>query len=312
MKIQPPNREVPDRLRERYNQLTIEGLLSLYAGKYEDAERFFSEQYKLLFEAQDKENRPIHKGLSLHNKGLALYALGRQEEGIHNILLAYIEDTLNVGYDLEDDADRAQAARILRDLFYFRLRILREIKTVSREIKASGKWNAARDPEIILCEVSRRLDFDPSKLVDQCERPLPKVGKMLLGFPQPRERRVFIGTNYYVNPGIIPIAEEAVFRKGYTPIVVAKVGIRPEAIHDESLLLLHTCKYAVIDITHPGGQFMEIERAHDYKVEVLLVRQALDISKPPRISEMISTLGYKIKYYSDPRELVSIIEEFLP
>ena len=83
--------------------------------------------------------------------------------------------------------------------------------------------------------------------------------------------------------------------------------------HDASLVLLHTCAYAVFDITVPGGQLMEIERARDYRVEVLLLREALSPSEQqPRVSEMLSTLGYKIEYYSDPRDLSKIIQEFLP
>lgn len=111
MEIQPPNREVPDKLRDKYLQLATEGLVSLYVGRYENAEKLFSEQYKLLFDAQDSENRPIHKGLPLHNRGLALFTLGRQEEALRSILLAYVEDTLNVGYDLEDDVDRMKRGR---------------------------------------------------------------------------------------------------------------------------------------------------------------------------------------------------------
>ena len=152
--------------------------------------------------------------------------------------MAYIEDTLNVGFDLEDDADRAPAATVLRDMFYLKLRILREIKTISREIKSLGKWNEVRDPEDILLKVAERLNFDPNKLVEQCEHPLPKIGKPLLGFPQPRDKRVFIGTNYDAKPDFIPIAKEAVIRKGYIPIVVAEFGIEPGTTHDASLVLI--------------------------------------------------------------------------
>jgi len=98
MEIQPPDREPRGSLRDRYNQLTTKGLIALYLGKYTDCERIFSEQYKLLFDAQDQEKPPIHKGLPLHNRGLALFHQGKQEDAIRNFLLAYIEDTLNVGY----------------------------------------------------------------------------------------------------------------------------------------------------------------------------------------------------------------------
>jgi len=312
MKIQPP-REPCGILRNKYNQLTAKGLAALYLGKYAKCEQIFSEQYELLFKAQKQERRPIHKGLPLYNRGLALFYLGRQEEAICSILLAYIEDTLNVGYDLEDNADRALAASVLRDVFYFKLKILREIKTISAEIKITGKWNKARDPKRILSKVAKKLNFNPNILVEQCERPLPEIGKPVLGFPQPREKRVFIGTNYDAKPGFIPLAREAVISKGYTPVVVAEFGIEPGTTHDTSLVLLHTCKYAVFDITVPSGQLMEIERAQDYKVEALLLRESLSPSRgQSRVSKMLSTIGYKIEYYSDPRDLLKIIQEFLP
>ncbi len=76
-------------------------------GRYGEVSRFFKNQYDLLFKAQEAEERPIHKRGPLHNRGVALFAEERADEAIRSVLLAYVEDTLNVGYDLEDDADRA-------------------------------------------------------------------------------------------------------------------------------------------------------------------------------------------------------------
>lgn len=97
MEIQPPNREIPERIQDRIAHLNREGLVALYVGNYIEAVRLFEEQYELLFRTQDEEDRPIHKGGPLHNRGLALFALGRVDEAIYSILLAYVEDTLNVG-----------------------------------------------------------------------------------------------------------------------------------------------------------------------------------------------------------------------
>lgn len=312
MKIQPPNREIPALLIDKVRKLEAEGQVALYVGNYTQAIEFFSELYELIYKAQEEEDRPIHKGSPLHNLGLAFFGIGKVNESIQKILLAYVEDTLNVEYDLEDNADRAPAAHVLRDIFYFNLRILREIKSIAREIKESSKWNVARDPMLILKKAAERLGFDINNLIQQCEGRVTPRMKVLFGFPQPRERRVFIGTNYDKNPGVIPIIKEAVVRKGYVPVIPFEVGVRREAIHDETLLLLHTCGYAVIDITAPGGQFMETERAKDYGVKALLVRQALDPSKPPHVSAMIATIGYPIVYYKDPRDLLKIVPNFLP
>lgn len=312
MSIKSPNREIPDQLREVHDKLASEGLVAYYAQKYDEAEKLFAKLLQALIDAQKSENRPIHKGLPLHNMGLAMFGQGKTADAINNILLAYIEDTLNTGYDFEDDADRTLAARMLRDVFYFNLRILREIKVIVAEIKKQGKWNDAREPKVILDEAARRLGFDTNKLLEQCQRKIEKIGKSLMGFPEPRERRVFIGTNYDANPGVIPILREAVIRKGYVPVVVADVAVEEDAVHDTSILLLHTCAYAIIDVTNPGGQFMEIERVRDYGTKLLLVKQALDTAKPRPASGMVASLKYDIEYYSDPRDLFKFIADFLP
>ena len=317
---EPPNRSAPESILAEARELEIEGLVALHGEKYSLARDLFKKQYDLYFETQSKVDRPIHKGSPLHNLGLALFYLKDVNESVRNFLLAYVEDTLNTSYDSEDDADRAPAASMLRDIFLFNLRILREIKLVSFGAKANGMWNKARDPEIILVSAANKLQLDLAKLSTYCGR-IPQVGRVAVGFPQPRENRVFIGTNYDVNIGIIPLVKEGIAVKNltggrqYVPIAVLDVIIPPKATHDLSLLLLHTCGYAIVDVSHPGGQFVEIERARDYGVKVLLVRQAatpVNRRRPPHISEMVSTLGYPVEYYFDPRELIRITQSFLP
>jgi hypothetical protein len=180
--------------------------------------------------------------------------------------------------------------------------------------------NRSRDPEELLKKVASELDLDMRKLSRVCAR-LTKPGKAMVGFPQPREIRVFIGTNYDVNIGIIPLVKEGIERKNvsfnsaYVPVTLLDVVVPGGSTHDVSLMLLHTCAYAIVDVSHPGGQFVEIERARDYGVNVLLVRQAatpIDPNRPPHISEMISTLGYPVRYYFDPRELIDITKNYLP
>lgn len=52
------------------------------------------------------------------------------------------------------------------------------------------------------------------------ENPDASVETILLTVgSQPREQRVFIGTNYDTHSHVIPLTKEAVLRKGYVPIV---------------------------------------------------------------------------------------------
>lgn len=321
--IRKPNRDVPENIQDEARKIEFEGLIALHGENYIKAAQLFQMQYDLYFAAQEELNRPIHKGSPLHNEGLALFYLKAIDGSVYHFLLAYIEDTLQMEYDHEDDADRYPAATMLRDVFLFNLRVLREIKYVSLNIKKEGRWNQARNPQEILGVVSDRLNLNIKKTSTYCGR-IPQLGKMTVGFPQPKELRVFIGTNYDVNIGVIPLVKEGILRKnlsssrGYVPIAVIDVFVPPKATHNISLLLLHTCGFAIIDVSHPGGQFVEIERIRDYGIpskNVLLVRQAATPVNPrrlPHVSEMISTVGYKIKYYYDPRELIPITQNFLP
>ena len=323
MESKPPDRQIPLRMLDEVRRLEINGLIALHGERFSEAKEFFEKEYHLFFDAQSVENRPIHKGAPLHNLGLVFFYLGEVDKSVRHFLLAYVEDTLNAGYDQEDEADRSPAAVMLRDVFLIRLKILSEIKSASLKIKQEGHWNEARDPGEILRNVVTKLGFNIDQLSRLCGR-IPEKGKMVVGFPQPKELRVFIGTNYDVNIGVIPLVKEGVTLKnlatgrGYVPITVLDVIVPPNATHDVSLLLLHTCGYAIVDVSHPGGQYVEIERIRDYGIapsNVLLVRQAtkpIDPEHPPHVSEMVSTLGYNIKYYFDPRELIAITQAFLP
>ena len=168
-------------------------------------------------------------------------------------------------------------------------------------------------PEEILQEVIEKLHLESKNLMRYCKVLVEPGATMPVGFPQPWERRVFIGTNYDTHSHMVPEIKEAVIRKGYTPVIAYEASIPPDLIHHHSLMLLHTCKYAIFDITAPAGQYMEIERAQDYGCTVLLVRSALDSAKiPPHISSMIKTLGYKISFYKDLHELKQKVSDFLP
>jgi hypothetical protein len=311
MKYEKPDRQVPVNATDKDREVGREGLVDLYVGRFQEAERRFVEQLKLRREIQEVEGRAIVKGAPFYDLGLSLVAQGRTEEGLRNILLAYIEDTLDTNFDDEDDADRAFAAMFLRDAIRIKLRLLRELKAASRKAKADGLWTKTYDPANILSEVVRSLSLDEANMIQYCEKK-ELNREMPLGFPQPRESRVFIGTNYDTHAHVIPLIKEAVVRKGYVPIIVNEVHFNPKETHDVSLLLLHTCKYAIFDITNPGGQFMEIERARDYGLSVRLVRSA-PAGHPPAVSQMITSMGLTPVLYRDPTvDFNTIVGAFLP
>ncbi len=308
--VEQMDRGMPDDIREEYYALERDGLIAIYTGLYHDAVGVFDRQYALLMRSQEIHRRAFHKGGPLHNRAIALLGLGQPAEALYSITLAYIEDTLNTDIDSEDDADRAPAAATLRDSFVIKLRLLRDIKAKSRQIKSENRWREATDPAQVLREALG--DVSPQSLLRFCERLDLRLGPSPLGFPQPQSRRVFIGTNYDTHAHVIPEIKRAVVGKGYVPVVVAEVSFPPRQTHDVSLLLLHTCSYAVFDITGPAGQLMEIERSRDYGLKVLLVRSHPAGGRSPHVSKMIRSLRYRIRTYSNVADLRALVNHFLP
>jgi len=309
MPVPSVNRSIPQSIQEECKRLSVEGLAEFYRKNFQNSERIFDKFLKLLNAAQKEVKRPIHKGTPLFNKGIASIAREDFPNGLYYVLLAYIEDTLSNDFDREDEADRAPAGRFLVDTFIIELRLLRDIKSQSKRIKEQGKWISASDPEIILDDVMRSCGISRNDLLRRCKRQDPRLGSMTLGFPQPRERRVFIGANFDT-PAFVAEIQIAVVLSGYVPIITAEVFIPPKDTHDASLLLLRTCGHAIFDITNPAGQLMEIERTRDYGVRVLLLRQ-----KPwgheAHLSQMIESLGYKVELYGNPTELSQKVHDWL-
>jgi hypothetical protein len=81
---------------------------------------------------------------------------------------------------------------------------------------------------------------------------------------------------------------------------VSNVLLSPNATHDTLLLSLHTCGFAIIDISHPRGQFVEIDRMRDYgipKKNVLLLPQSSRLIKPKKRPYISQTLSFHFSTY---------------
>jgi hypothetical protein len=111
--------------------------------------------------------------------------------------------------------------------------------------------------------------------------------------------------------------EEIVAKLGFTPVVMARTIIPQGKTHHHSLMMLHTCKYAIIDVTEEAGQLMELERTFDYEIEPLVVikKSYLKIGK---LSEMVKTWrDVQPKSYDDSsfesirRDLEGFIKDYL-
>lgn len=130
------------------------------------------------------------------------------------------------------------------------------------------------------------------------------------------ERRVFIGGNYDFSV-ILKEIRDFVAKLEFQPIFALDFEIPPGKIHDYDLRLLHNCRYAIFEVGQPAGELMEIERALDYNVEMLILYQSREPGggPPPTMTTMLTTalktIGCEPKGYCTIEEQREIIRDFL-
>ena len=128
-----------------------------------------------------------------------------------------------------------------------------------------------------------------------------KMEEMLNELRNKRDEMVFIGGNYDKDNDKFNDLKKVIDEIGLIPIIAKEVykDIDPSRIHDESLRLLHNCGFAVIDITNPAGQLMELERARDYGVVTFVSYSSRHPSKMPiTLAKAMENwgLGYLFNY----------------
>ena len=85
--------------------------------------------------------------------------------------------------------------------------------------------------------------------------------------------RVFIGGSYHQEERsrLADIRAEIV-KAGYEPVVADEVQLENEAdIHHETMVLLHSCRLAIFELSQLSGALMEIERVPDYGSRALVL-----------------------------------------
>ena len=135
---------------------------------------------------------------------------------------------------------------------------------------------------------------------------ITEIRTILKELRKKRRRMVFIGCNYEKDEPILNALKESVEKvkvndKSFIPIVAKDIfeEIDPTEIHEESLRLLHNCGFAIIDITNPAGQLMELERARDYGVITFVIYSREHPSKMPiTLSKVMEDrgIGYLVEY----------------
>lgn len=150
---------------------------------------------------------------------------------------------------------------------------------------------------------------------DEQEEHFPNGRLPLDCLPGTRDRRVFIGGNYLLIKDIRDV-KDAVYRlkADFVPILpYDDFQIPPGQVYDTDLRLLHNCKYAIFEVTNPGGELFEIARCAEYKVNTMLVYQARGFTDaPPNVKTMLLESGpHEHRSYLTTSQLEQIVDEFL-
>lgn len=290
--------------------LQAKGYTYWKSGNLPDALKSYEANLKCIFEVQEKEDKSKHKGVPYHMIGLIKLGLEEIEEARKSFLCAYIEDLLHAPLGSENSADDNPAARALTLYFALPKNKILPIKELVVDKKKSGLLDTIRDPNQIIQEL---IPKGTVEIIVKLESPISpiKLEKKPLEFPGDWEKAVFVGGNYIAHMPTIMKIKDITQKLDYEPIIADEYKIPEEHIHHHCMMLLHTCKYAIFEVTSPGGQLMEIERATDWIKEdnilLLCTNRAFD-----KVTQMVQTKGLKIEPYQDlEKDLPILISKFL-
>lgn len=318
MSIIRPDRSLPVNNIERVRTLEIQAISNFNLRNFTESLELYNQILSLLYRTQEEIGRPIHKGAPLHMIGINYNAMNNHAEAIRHVLLAYIEDTLNVEIENEAEANNSPAGQMLRNHYNIHTNLLRDIVNNVLRIKQEGNWATILNPEQIFNELSITISQKEVRSGTNIRSPTIPLTQTPprdpFGFPQPWKNRVFIGGCYNTHMPVIRYIQQLIGNLNYTPIVAFDVDIDRENTHHHTLLLLHTCKYAIFDVSSPAGQLMEIERTIDYENEVLLLYSTLTAGggPSPLVSSMLQTMDIEMNGYTNFEEIDPIIQSFLP
>ena len=103
-------------------------------------------------------------------------------------------------------------------------------------------------------------------------------------------RRVFVGGSYATeNRRFLDRLVAAIRKTGFVPVVADEYAMADEQIHDQSLLLLHSCQYAVLEMSTASGALMEVERTRDYGTKTLVLWRAEPTMEDWKVSKMLDS-----------------------
>jgi len=130
--------------------------------------------------------------------------------------------------------------------------------------------------------------------------------------------RVFVGGSYQnVERSRLDDIKSEIVKAGYEPVVADEVQLENEAdIHHETMVLLHSCRLAIFELSQLSGALMEIERVPDYGIQALVLF-ATPSGQEYLPSRMLSTFidqhtaSIKLSPYLSMMQLKQSVEDWL-
>ena len=301
---------LPQDLQQEFDSLARGGFTAIRERNFLHARATFKLLYEILVDRQSA-GQSYHKGLPLHNWGVAMLLYLEPLEALKLFLLAYAEDVLTAAYDLEDEADDMPAGQAIRLVYQVRDDLTTAIKKFARDGKRRGGY-VPGDPQLILTAalnvVGCRIEEAASTMPELAKRSANNLESLW-------EKRLFVGGSYASQFAVLNEIKKEVMRWGYDPILASEFDMPPDLIHHHTLMLLHNCEFAIFDISSEAGQLLEVERLRDYEIEPLFVYQRHPDHSEPRISAMLATLirqrGYETKSYSDIQQVRDHVKAYL-
>jgi hypothetical protein len=302
-------RPLPKRLSDQLERQFQRGNAALVEHRWRDSFEVFEASYALMLERQPQRGR-FHKGLPLHNMGLTRWFLADPVASFRYTLFAFVEDTLSLAEEKPDEREELgrAAASNLDALFSLPPGVLGGISDGLRARVRHGQ--NFRDPEAAVRALDMAWLYEAAEFQEQP----PRERSIAEALGSPWHARVFIGAGYDGHIADVNEIISAVRARAYDAIVATEFAIPAELIHHHCLMLLHTCAYAVFELSSSAGQLMELERCRDYGIEPLVVYQATP--QHGRVSAMVGTLlgrlALKPVKYQNMAELRTAIDRYLP
>lgn len=298
---------LPEELQKELDDLARKYSICIHTQEYDSALNIITDLRNKMLAWQQEYGQRFHKGYPIHNIGYTLHLQNKHEEAIKYFVLAYIEDLLSA--DRPEEADATPAGQTLLLGYKLSPELLKPLKRTVIELKKQGR--IPLKPEEVIQELQKlKPDFEED-IEDKTVKPKERRRRKFTIFDSDWETRVFIGGS--VDAIINQMRDTVEKIGGYDPVVATDFNMpRGMTVYHKCLALLHSCKYAIFDLSIQGGQLIEIERAPDYGVKTLVVWSR---DKEQHITEVLKSClkvrGIEYRSYTEFPELEGIFREFL-